>query len=408
MKGAIQALLLCSCILGVKVAIGEACASKQFTNTGECCSMCAAGTGLAARCGQEDTNCQPCQDGVSFSDSEGLSACLLCARCPVGILELARCTPTQDTHCDCGEHFFLWREANSTDGLCAACTLCNHGSGMVRPCGPLGNTVCERCKPGTYSKEKSDWKSCVPCSRCSDDEVEIRPCMPEFDTVCMVKDLNILSRPESSEFPRWPILSEETDNRSSTAPGSEAPRLTPSDQGGNNIMVYVSVLAAVVLGLLFYVAYKCWKSCQQKQALAKARVGELNNAGEGEKLHSDSGVFLDSHSLQDSQPSKGSKRDSKQDTRLYVNLPPVRQEEVERLLMESGSRSWRQLATTLGYEQERVDMFGRGQDPIHTLLTDWAQQEGSTLGLLCSALTRIGRPDVITVLTAPSQGVSLV
>ncbi len=37
----------------------------------------------------------------------------------------------------------------------------------------------------------------------------------------------------------------------------------------------------------------------------KARVGELNNVGEGEKLHSDSGVFLDSHSLQESQPSKG-------------------------------------------------------------------------------------------------------
>lgn len=170
----------------------------------------------------------------------------------------------------------------------------------------------------------------------------------------------------------------------------------------------MSVLAAVVLGLLLYVAYKCWKSCQQKQALVKARVAELNNAGEGEKLHSDSGVFLDSHSLQDGQPSKGSKRDSKQDTRLYVNLPPQRQEEVERVLAEGGSRSWRQLAATLGYEQDRVDVFGRGQDPIHTLLTDWAQQEGSTLGLLCSALTRIERPDIITVLTAPTQGVSVV
>ncbi|XP_073703747.1 tumor necrosis factor receptor superfamily member 16 [Garra rufa] len=414
MKGAMAALQLCLCILAVKVAFGKVCTSEQFTKTGECCSMCAAGTGLASSCGQEDTKCQPCQNGVSFSDSESLSACRLCARCPAGIPELARCTPTQDTQCDCGERFFLWRDSNSTNGLCAACTMCGHGAGVAQACGPLGNTVCEPCKLGTYSKEKSYRKPCVPCSRCRDDEVEIRPCQPDSDTVCMVKDLNILSRSAGSdgprEYPRWPTVNEENENRSSPAPGSGSPRLTPQDQGGNNnnILVYVSVLAAVVLGLLLYVAYKCWKSCQQKQALVKARVGELNNVGEGEKLHSDSGVFLDSHSLQENQPCKGSKRDSKQDTRLYVNLPPHRQEEVEGLLAEGGSQSWRQLAATLGYEQDRVDVFGRGQDPIHTLLTDWAQQEGSTLGLLCSALARIERPDIISALTAPSQGVSVV
>ncbi|KAK7157450.1 hypothetical protein R3I93_008819 [Phoxinus phoxinus] len=415
MKGTMAALQLYLFILAVKVAFGKVCISEQFTKTGECCSMCPAGSGLANNCGQEDTKCKPCKDGVSFSDSESLSACRLCAHCPSGISELARCTPTQETHCDCGEGFFLWRDGNRTSSLCAACSMCEHGSGVARECGPLGNTVCERCKPGTYSRERSDWKPCVPCSRCSDEEVEIRSCQPDSDTVCMVKDLSILSRPSGSdvprEFPRRPTLSDETENRSSPAPGSGSPRLTPQDQGGNsnnNILVYVSVLAAVVLGLLLYVAYKCWKSCQQKQALVKARVGELNNAGEGEKLHSDSGVFLDCQSLQESQPSKGSKRDSKQDTRLYVNLPPHRQEEVEGLLTEGGSRSWRQLAATLGYEQDRVDVFGRGQDPIHTLLTDWAQQEGSTLGLLCSALARIERPDIITALTTTSQGVSVV
>lgn len=78
-------------------------------------------------------------------------------------------------------------------------------------------------------------------------------------TFFAVKDLNILFRPTGSEYPRWPTLNEETENRSSPAPGSESPRLTPQDQGGNNnnnILVYVSVLAAVVLGLLLYVAYK--------------------------------------------------------------------------------------------------------------------------------------------------------
>lgn len=48
-----------------------------------------------------------------------------------------------------------------------------------------------------------------------------------------------------------------------------------------------------------------WKSFQQKAALGKARAAELNNVVEGEKLHSDSGVFLDSHSLQEGHTGKG-------------------------------------------------------------------------------------------------------
>lgn len=185
-----------------------------------------------------------------------------------------------------------------------------------------------------------------------------------------------------------------------------------------------------------------WKSFQQKAALGKARAAELNNVVEGEKLHSDSGVFLDSHSLQESQPGKGkhsslrslphlcvhytlptdkyaecwantfivsagSKQDSKQDSR-YINLPPHRQEEVEKLLGEGESQSWRQLASVLGYEQERVDMFDRGEDPIHTLLTDWAQQESSTLELLSTALSNIERHDVAKALSSPNQGITMV
>ena len=106
--------------------------------------------------------------------------------------------------------------------------------------------------------------------------------------------------------------------------------------------------------------------------------------------------------------SAGTKTDSKQDTRSYINLPPSRQEEVERLLQEGGGRGWRQLGAALGYEPEQLDLFGRGEAPAHTLLSNWAQKDGSTLGLLCSALVRIERPDVVTGLTCPAQGVSVV
>lgn len=49
-----------------------------------------------------------------------------------------------------------------------------------------------------------------------------------------------------------------------------------------------------------------WRTCRQKQQLAKARAGDVGTCPEGEKLHSDSGVFLDTHSLQEPhQPGKG-------------------------------------------------------------------------------------------------------
>lgn len=81
---------------------------------------------------------------------------------------------------------------------------------------------------------------------------------------------------------------------------------------------------------------------------------------------------------------------------------------MERLLQEGSGRGWRQLGAALGYDPEQLDLFGRGEAPAHTLLSNWAQREGSALGLLSSALNRIERPDVVTALNSTQQGVSVV
>ncbi|XP_034030837.1 tumor necrosis factor receptor superfamily member 16 [Thalassophryne amazonica] len=393
---------ICALLL-LKVALGDACASGRFTESGQCCSVCLAGFGVEEECGKQDTKCTRCPKGT-FSPSEGLSPCLPCARCPHSIPELESCSATKDTHCDCGNGFYLLR----THSLCTPCSLCGRGEGVIRLCGRHGDTQCQECGPGNFSEEQSATKPCQVCLQCSESEVEIRGCQPMFDTLCMDKKLHILSRPSGSdgphEAPHRPGVDVE---EVSPAPGT--PKFPPQDEGGSsNIPAYVSVLAAVVLGLLLYVAYKCWNSCKQKKALSKARAAELAASPEGEKLQSDSGVFLDSHSLQDGQPSKGAKRDSKLDNRLYINLAPHRQEEVENLLQEGGGRGWKALGAALGYESEQLDLFGRGEAPSHTLLSHWAQKEGATLGLLSSALSRIDRSDVVTALTCSAQGVSVV
>ncbi|XP_071003579.1 tumor necrosis factor receptor superfamily member 16-like isoform X2 [Oncorhynchus clarkii lewisi] len=264
-----DALWVCTLFLFVNVALGDACVSGQFSQSGECCSPCPPGHGVEVECGMEDTKCQPCPEGT-FSPSDGLSPCLPCARCPAGIPELTSCSATQDTHCDCDQHFYLWRDGKSVAGLCAACTMCGRGEGVVRLCGAQGNTQCQPCRPGTFSEEKSDIKPCQACSQCSDTEVEIRACQLNSDTLCMDKKLHILSRPPESDgplaAPRLPGLGLVNDGEeASPAPGGgaapRAPGFTPQDDGSSNhILVYVSVLAAVVLGLLLYVAYKCVSS----------------------------------------------------------------------------------------------------------------------------------------------------
>ncbi|XP_036724320.1 death domain-containing membrane protein NRADD-like isoform X1 [Balaenoptera musculus] len=219
------------------------------------------------------------------------------------------------------------------------------------------------------------------------------------------------------------------------APGTSSPFLPePPGASGSNIPVYCALLASVVLGLLAYVAFKCWCSRKQRQQLAKARTAELG-AFNRDQMHGDSSVFQDSpSSLEPCVPSQGeplSPNCSPSDLpssappqslpnphvslmspipgphpelgcRLYLHLPRQQQEEVEQLLEASGEpdKGWRGLAGHLGYQAEAVETMAQSQVPAYTLLRYWAVQEGSgaTLRVLADALAVLGREDVVRAL----------
>ncbi|XP_047551408.1 death domain-containing membrane protein NRADD-like isoform X1 [Lutra lutra] len=191
------------------------------------------------------------------------------------------------------------------------------------------------------------------------------------------------------------------------APNTSSP-FPPEPPGapGSIIPVYCALLATVVLGLLAYVAFKCWRSHKQRQQLAKARTAELG-ALDRDQRHGDSVVFLDNPQLPGSQgphPELG--------CRLYLHLPRQQQEEVERLLEVSGEpdKGWQGLADRLGYHADAVEIMAQGQVPAHTLLRDWAIKEGSgaTLRVLEDALAAMGREDVVRLLSSPAEGCSVV
>ncbi|CAM2105082.1 tumor necrosis factor receptor superfamily member 16-like [Caretta caretta] len=402
-------LLLCQLFPG-KVSARQGCKSGRLTSLGGCCDLCPQGYGVAVPCGSSNTECEPCRENGTFSSiSSATEPCQPCSRCPEHVPVVEACTPTHDTVCapQCAPGHYLPAE-NGSSSQCLPCQVCGQGYGAAMPCRPTDNTVCQKCPEGFYSEEKSYAAPCLPCRlECNEDEVMIRACSPASDTLCMDRELQILKRTEGDPrkaHPKKPPLSE---SEGSASPNNSSEFLPPVPDNSKNIIpVYCSILAAVVVGLLAYVAFKCWNTCKQKKQLAKARAGELGASPEGEKLHSDSGVFLDTHSLQEHHPLN---KAHKAEPRLYSALPPPKQEEVEQLLESSShGKDWRCLASQLGYEDEAIDTFGRGEAPAHTLLSDWSAKEGATLEALCAALAGIERPDVVENLTGPTEASSVV
>lgn len=97
------------------------------------------------------------------------------------------------------------------------------------------------------------------------------------------------------------------------------------------------------------------------------------------------------------------------EARAYSSIPQQRREEVERLLESGGpSGDWRGLAARLGYGDEAIGTFARGQAPARTLLATWAATEGATVEALCLALAAMGRQDVAECLAGPGDASSMV
>ncbi|XP_026543474.1 tumor necrosis factor receptor superfamily member 16-like [Notechis scutatus] len=401
-------------LLAAKLLAHQGCENGEVAWSGECCALCPPGFGARVPCGSNNTICEPCQESVTFSSTASATdPCRPCSTCPRQLPIRDSCTVTRDTLCATGcprGHYLAPGNGTQPQGTCAPCRVCEEGFGAAQECKPGSDTECQKCPEGFYSEVKSPYEPCLLCRReCGPKEVMIQPCTPLSDTLCMDKELHILKRPEGApqkDPPRKTAPQEAEGSGAHNASSEFVPSLV-DDHPNNIIPVYCSILAAVVVGLLAYVGFKSWTTCQQKHQLAKARMGELASSPEGEKLHGDSGVFLDTHSLQEQHSlNKGPRADA----RLYSSLAHPLQEGAEQMLEAPTpcGKDWRSLAQHLGYPDETIETIGWGEAPAHTLLSDWSAQEGATLEALCQALAAIQRGDVVDHLNAPLEVSSMV
>uniref|UniRef100_A0A8C9PQF5 Nerve growth factor receptor n=1 Tax=Spermophilus dauricus TaxID=99837 RepID=A0A8C9PQF5_SPEDA len=380
----------------VRVSLGgaqEPCSTGLYTHSGECCKACNVGEGVAQPCGANQTVCEPCLDSVTFSDvASATEPCKPCTEC-VGLQSmLAPCVEADDAVCRCAYGYYQ----DEITGLCEACSVCEAGSGLVFSCQGKQNTVCD-----TERQVRE-------CTRWADAECEeipgrwiTRSPPPEGS------DSMAPSTQEPEVPPEQDVIASTVADVVTTVMGSSQPVLTRGTTD-KLIPVYCSILAAVVVGLVAYIAFKRWNSCKQNKQGANSRPVNQTPPPEGEKLHSDSGISVDSQSLHDQQPhtQTASGPALKGDGGLYSSLPPAKREEVEKLLNGSAGDTWRHLAGQLGYQPEHIDSFTHEACPVRALLASWAAQDSATLDALLDALPRIERPDIAESLCSESTATS--
>ncbi|XP_068162186.1 nerve growth factor receptor b [Antennarius striatus] len=396
----------------------EDCLSGQYTTNGECCLQCQPGEGVIKPCGATQTICSPCLDSETFSENfSHTEKCQPCTVC-TGLLRMkAPCTDSNDATCVCNYGYYM----NELSQRCEPCTKCPEGLGMLYSCEFNHDTVCEECNGDTYSDQDSSREPCIPCATC-DEGLMLHPCTSVTDTVCQVSETDIPEfvtpyfMPPDDTFspdglpPEGPMDS--TTTSTTTTNGDSQERLY---DGLNDklIPIYCSILAAVVAGLVAFIIFKRWNSCKQNKQGANNCTANQNQtpSPEGEKLHSDSGISVDSQSLEQQAQSQAQTVVTI-DEEPCLLLPLQTREKVEKLLFRGNEgddcnhmddSDWCNLAGLLGYEEERITTFRQDEHPVCALLSDWASKDSASIDTLCTALRKINRDDIVqSLVLSPS------
>ncbi|XP_036408768.1 tumor necrosis factor receptor superfamily member 16-like [Megalops cyprinoides] len=396
------------------LAAQEFCPSGQYTKSGECCLQCQPGEGVVKKCGATQTVCAQCLDSETYStDYSHTEPCRPCSQC-TGLLRMETpCTDTNDAVCVCDYGYYL----SELSARCEPCTECPRGQGVLAGCAHNRDTVCEECGYFTYSDRESSLDPCLPCMVCEEEEVEIQACTPTSDTICHDPSLPTSSPspslgPSPFSFTEG-FRPESTHSPAPTDGGTTASSTRVLTHGFNEnlIPIYCSILAAVVVGLVAYIIFKRWNSCKQNKQGANNRTVNQTPSPEGEKLHSDSGISVDSQSLQEQQQQQQQQQSQAQAQTVVrvdgpsLTLPLHKCEEVERLLSAGGGdeeegTNWCSLAGLLGYEEEHIASFRQEDHPVRALLSDWASKDCASVDALCVALRKINRDDIARSLTS--------
>nr|XP_033773266.1 tumor necrosis factor receptor superfamily member 16-like [Geotrypetes seraphini] len=452
---------------GINQTVCETCIdsttySDTVSHTESCkpCTVCLGLKRIVAPCVETDDAVCACNYGYYLNKER--NECEPCQSCGLGFGMMYPCSNQQDTMCEsCPTGTFS--DIDSSMDPCMPCKFCEDGESLLEDCTPMTDTVCHAVHPRWTHRTPSEMEpEDLSTSTTPDPLATHRPPtsydppsshhppsshdLPPFHRPPSSPDLPSFHRPPfphhppsshhppyfrhppSSHHPlsshqppsfHYPLSSHRPpSNRSyeassisstvtattNTIMGSSQPIVTRGI-ADNLIPIYCSILAAVVVGLVAFIVFKRWNSCKQNKPRANNHPVNQTPSPEGEKLHSDSGISVDSQSLHDQQ-SQPQIQALKGGTHVYTSLSPTKQEEVEKLLNGSMEDTWRSLAGELGYKDDLIDTFTQEEHPVRALLSDWSGKDSATMEVLCSALRKIQREDIVESLYSESTATS--
>ncbi|XP_066264421.1 tumor necrosis factor receptor superfamily member 16-like [Branchiostoma lanceolatum] len=356
------------------VCVSAACPSQHYDSSGACCSQCPPGEGVTTPCSDgTGTGCTACVPGQTFSHSRShTEPCRACSTCGSNMNVASLCNRTHDTVCECSVDFY-WDEETER---CERCQICPPGFGAVEACSSRQDSGCVACPNMTYSDVDSPRARCLACTRCTDSQVMLQTCTSISDTICLDKNMPQLIGANVRTTPSDGML-------------------TLKDASGQNIIpVYCSIMGAVVVGLIVYVAVKRWKTCRRPQGSKSAPQPHDLEAQKSQ--NNDSGVCVEPCTT----PSSGKIRVSE--------LSSNRIRDLVFTLSLQHPVNWRHLAAELGYDIAAIDEFEQGNNngpgAAKAFLVHWSRMENATVDNLCDALRAIGRQDVIELLQECNMG----
>ncbi|XP_014667646.1 PREDICTED: tumor necrosis factor receptor superfamily member 16-like isoform X2 [Priapulus caudatus] len=362
-------------------AVMTDCPDGQYAGVDDrCCDACPAGHGLASPCTPAaNTTCEPCTEGLTFSAEAGGAPCRACRTCPDEARVASPCNVTRDSECQCERDYYF----DARGWTCVPCDMCSHGYGATRPCGARHNTICRKCRNGTFSEMFSKTDACRPCSVCSEKHIMLQPCEPIQDTICLDKDMPYLR------------------NRPSTPAPSSRAELAPSGGTHDNIIpLYCALLGLVIAGLIVYVAIKRMQIHKhQKAAQATPSpalvTADVEGATAHKRLGSDSGIYMEKEFIGNRQAVTPSMK--------VRHLPKARKHDLETMLNPArlDYKDWRGLAKELGYDAAAVARFERRSNkhgPLRQLFADWGRLDSAVVQSLVNSLQKIGRYDAASTL----------
>uniref|UniRef100_A0A3Q0SEH9 Tumor necrosis factor receptor superfamily, member 21 n=1 Tax=Amphilophus citrinellus TaxID=61819 RepID=A0A3Q0SEH9_AMPCI len=158
--------------------------TDRDTGTQLVCDKCPAGTHVSIHCSPTAVReCSPCPKGTFTRGENGVQQCHHCRDpCPVGFIQKAPCTATQDRICTCPPNTFL-----SGDGgaVCKPHSLCPPGKRVKKQGSDRKDVVCKPCAEGTFSDVESNATQCRNHTDCqAQGLVLLTPGTREKDNVC--------------------------------------------------------------------------------------------------------------------------------------------------------------------------------------------------------------------------------